>query len=233
MLHTLATRVALVFVGCNDTNGDGKLTAADAGFASFKVEVTNATGTNTANSYDDNGDGVVDRLQTIVTVTNGDGSKTETRTNLSGSDVATAVVINSQVTTTSADGKIITINRDATGGGWVSQKEVQTTNADGSRSYVITDYAKDGVTITDKVTKTISADGKTRTESLDADGNGTTDTTTVHVISVVGGVRTETITEKNGDNSIRDSVSETISTLARGKFRTTPRAISIDFKMAA
>jgi hypothetical protein len=79
-----------------------------------QVSVSNATGSTISNRYDDNGDGVVDRLQTIVTITNGDGSKTETRINSTGSEAATAVMVNRQVTTTSADGKVVRINRDST-----------------------------------------------------------------------------------------------------------------------
>ena len=84
-------------------------------------------------------------------------------------------MINSQVTITSADNKIITINRDATGGGWVSQRHVQTTNADGSRSYVITDFAKYGVTVVDKVTKLISVGCRARDINRALDGNAVND----------------------------------------------------------
>ena len=148
---------------------------ADGSIAFTIKSVTNGTATLTTNSYDDNGDGVVDRLQTITRVTNGDGSKTETRSNYSGSDLATAVVVNSQVTLTSADNKLITINRDATGGGWVSQKEVQTTNPDGSRSDVITDFAKDGVTVVDKLTKQVSVGSRARDINRALDGNADND----------------------------------------------------------
>jgi hypothetical protein len=98
------------------------------------TSVTNATGTAIANSYDDNGDGVIDRLQTITKVVNGNGSKTETVVNKAGADAATAILVNRTVTTTSVDNKIVTIERDSAGGGWFDQREVRTTLADGSRT---------------------------------------------------------------------------------------------------
>ncbi len=64
------------------------------------------------------GDAVTDRLQTVMTVVNGDGSRTETLVNKLGNSAASAVLANRTVTTTSADGKSVTIQRDTTGGGW-------------------------------------------------------------------------------------------------------------------
>jgi hypothetical protein len=75
-------------------DGQGNRTVTSMGYdASGKLafvmtSVTNATGTSITNSYDDTGDMVVDRIQTIVTTTDGNGVKTETRTNSAGSDAA-------------------------------------------------------------------------------------------------------------------------------------------------
>jgi hypothetical protein len=86
------------------------------------TSVTSADGLSISNSYDDNGDSVTDRLQTVMTVVNGDGSRTETLVNKLGNSAATAVLANRTVTTTSADGKSVTIQRDTTGGGWFDQR---------------------------------------------------------------------------------------------------------------
>jgi hypothetical protein len=75
--------------------------------------------------------------------TNGDGSKTETRSNKAGSVAATAVLVNQQVTTTSADGKTVTINRDSTGGGWFDSQKIRSKLADGSRTLTVKMSARD------------------------------------------------------------------------------------------
>jgi Ca2+-binding RTX toxin-like protein len=195
-------------------------TAYDAdGSVAFTVKsVTNPAGTLVTNSYDDNGDGVVDRIQVITKVTNGDGSKTETLVNKVGADAATAITVNRTVTTVSADGKVVTIERDSEGGGWFDQREVRTTNADGSRTTVISDLAQSGAVIKSS-SETVSVNGRTRAEGVDADGNGTTDTTTTHTITVAGNnSRTEVTTVANGDGSLRAGETEMVS--SDGRVRT-------------
>jgi hypothetical protein len=119
-----------------DVNGnrvvDIKAYAAGGDIAFASKTVTSPTGALTTISYDDNGDGVWDRIQSISKVTNGNLSKTTTVTTKSGGVDAAAVTVNVEQTTVSADNKIITINRDSMGGGWFDQSEVRTTNANGS-----------------------------------------------------------------------------------------------------
>jgi hypothetical protein len=97
---TLATEADGSRVETTDTGPDAIRTVVQTGYdAAGAVEfiiksLTNATGTNITNYFDDNGDGVFDRTQTISTVT-----------------------------TTSANGKVVTIERDTTGGGWTDQRE--------------------------------------------------------------------------------------------------------------
>jgi Ca2+-binding RTX toxin-like protein len=182
------------------------------------TSVSNATGTNISNSYDDNGDGVVDRLQTVVTTTNAQGVKSELLINKLGNNASTAVVTSRQETVTSADGKTITVYRDSTGGNWWDSRETRVTNADNSRTFTIVDLAQNGNVISG-VTKTFSIDGKTRTESLDLDGNGSGDTVEVNTVATDAlAVRTETKTIKNNDTTIRATETTTIS--ANGKDKT-------------
>jgi Ca2+-binding RTX toxin-like protein len=189
--------------------------ATDGSVAYAIRSVTSPTGASTTNTYDDNGDGVTDRVQTIVRVTNGDGSRTETVINKMGADAATAVLDDRTVTVTSADNKVVTINRDTNGGGWFDEREVRTTHADGSRTQVISELAQDG-TVIRSTSETMSVNGLTRSEGMDADGNGTTDLTTAHVITVAGdNSRTEVVTETNGDGSVRSSMTETINANGR------------------
>ena len=79
--------------------------------------VSNAAGTLINTAYDDNGDGTVDRLQEITTSTVS-GVKTELEVNALGADAGDAVLATRQQTVTSADGKVVTISRDSTSGGW-------------------------------------------------------------------------------------------------------------------
>ncbi|WP_368039866.1 beta strand repeat-containing protein, partial [Ruegeria atlantica] len=199
---------------------------ADGAISFVITSVTSADGTSIANSYDDNGDGVVDRLQTIVTVTNPDGSKSETVTNKAGSDAGSAVLVNATKTTTSADGKTVTIERDSTGGGWYDQTEVRTTHADDSMIIVTTDRGSDGSVIRSS-TETVSADGLTRTDAIDEDGDGTVDLTISHVIVVnADGTRSETIRHLNEDGSLRSAVTESVS--ADGRTKTITRDLDGD-----
>lgn len=191
--------------------------AADGGVAFRVISATNPAGTASVRFYDDNGDGVTDRLQRIDKVTNGDGSKTETVANRVGADWATGILTSRTVTTTSADGKVITIERDSTGGGWFDQREVWTTNADGSRTEVIQELAQNGSVIHGR-SETVSINGLTRTEGTDRDGNGTAETVESHAITIAGdNSRTEVTEIRNGDGSLRLGETEAVS--ADGKVR--------------
>ncbi|MGC8020782.1 hypothetical protein ACP3WW_24000, partial [Salmonella enterica] len=77
---------------------------------------------------DVNGDGVIDGMQTHVTVVNADGSTTLTLTNFDGTG---SHVLSRTVTTTSADLKTVTIDRDSTGSGIFNQIETDVKDASG------------------------------------------------------------------------------------------------------
>lgn len=205
---------------------------ADGSIAFVNTTVASADGAQIANSYDDNGDGVVDRLQTIDTVTQPDGSTVKTVTNSLGAVAATAILLNETRTTTSADGNTVTIDRDSTGGGWYDQTEVRVTAADGSMTIVTSDRSPPdvGETYGDPirtVTEDVSADGLTRTEAIDDDGDGVADLTMTHVIVVnPDGSRAETVTVLNQDGSVRSVVTETVS--ADGQTKTISRDVDGD-----
>ncbi|TYC53802.1 DUF4214 domain-containing protein, partial [Rhodobacterales bacterium] len=191
--------------------------AQDGAIAYVIHSVTSVDGLSVTNRYDDNGDGVVDRIQTIVTVENPDGTRTETESNFSGSDAATAVLDSRTVTTRSADGKTETIERDSSGGGWFDQREVRVEQADGSMSIVVSNLAQDGSVITSS-SETVSEDGLTRIDSMDRDGDGLADTVESHSVTVAAdGSRTETISVTNRDASLRSHVSEDVSADGRTK----------------
>lgn len=206
--------------GTRTTETKGYLEGGTLAFA--MTTIATADGSSITNRYDDDGDGVVDRIQTAVTTVDGTGIETETLTNWAGSDVATAVLANRRVTTTSADGNTITIERDSTGGGWFDQIETRITLADGSRTIEIEDLTEDG-TVIGRAFETVSADGLTRSQDTDLDGDLDTDVTTVRSIAIDGaGVRTEEVSLYNQDASLRTST-ETV-TAANGQ----DRVISLD-----
>ncbi|WFE88607.1 DUF4214 domain-containing protein [Roseibium porphyridii] len=191
--------------------------AADGSKAYEIQSATSADGSSITNRYDDDGDGVTDRIQTIVTVQNADNSETETEETLAGSDAATAVLKSRTVTTVSADGLTETIERDTMGGGWFNQREVRTEQADGSLTIVISDLAENGTMIKSR-SETVSSDGSVRVDGIDADGDGHADTVETHGIAVhADDSRTETVAVTNQDGSLRSKVTEEVGSDGRSK----------------
>jgi hypothetical protein len=202
-------------------NSDGSTTIdnttlnPDGSVAYEIIGVTSADGNTRTLSVDGDGDGVIDQVQTTATVTNGDGSTTETLTNRNGA----SVLLDRTVTTTSSDRKTISIGRDATGDGLNDQTETRVTAADGSTTITVSDLNPDG-SLKSKTTSTTSANGLTRAVQVDLDGNATNDVTETDATVVNGdGSRTQTVSKTNKDGSLRDkSVTETS---ADGRSKTT------------
>ncbi|KQO53860.1 hypothetical protein ASF08_17175 [Methylobacterium sp. Leaf85] len=194
---------------------------ADGSLASETVSTVSADGLKRTLTFDTSGDGVIDIVQTDLTVNNADGSRTETLTNANASGILQDKV----TTTTSADRKTITILRDPDGNGVVDQKEVDVTASSGAKSLTVTDLNPDGSTA-DAVIHTVSADGQTGTTNSDVDGDGTYDLTTVDVTTTGSdGSRRQVVTDINADASLRDrtitttsadSLTQTIKTDADG-----------------
>ena len=199
--------------GDGSTTIDNKALNPDGSVAHEIIGLTSADGNTRTLSFDHDGDGVIDQVQTIATVTNADNSKTETLTNRNGA----AVLIDRTVTTTSADAKTITIGRDATGDGLNDQTETRVTAADGGTTIAISDLNPDA-SLKAKATTTTSANGLTRTVQLDLDGNTTNDVTEVDATVVnADGSRTKTVTKTNKDGSLRDKATTTTSVDGRTK----------------
>jgi len=209
-------------------NADGsktisnKMLKADGTLAGEIIQTTSADGKSITLSFDRDGDGVIDDVQTRVTVVRPDGSKTETKTNAT----AAGRLLDRTVTETSADGKTITITRDANADTYADQTETRTTYADKSSSIVISDLSRDSTLIRKAIT-TVAADGQARTVQLDLDGDGDADDrefdgTIVHA----DGSRTQTIAVKNGDDSLRSRLVKTSS--ADGRTQTVERDLDGD-----
>ncbi|WP_436092708.1 PA14 domain-containing protein, partial [Devosia sp. LjRoot16] len=186
------------------TNPDGsttivnKATRPNGSLASETVSTVSADGKTRSVSFDNNGDGVVDRVQTDVTVVNGDGSITNTLSDYDGSGT---ILLRRQVTLTSADRKTVTVSRDLDGSGNYDQVETRVTGVDGSLTLTVTQLNADGTTRNETTTIT-SADGHSKTTQVELTGSGAINASRVETTAVAGdGTRTETLTNYAGDGT--------------------------------
>lgn len=170
----------------------------DGQLVSETTRITSANGLNVTSRFDDDGDGVVDRVLTDVTVINANGSRTQTETMRDGGGILTW----SKTTQTSADGKTITIDRDERGGGYPTEREARVTAANNSLTITISQLAQNGSVIS-QVSNVLSSDRLMRTVNVDADGNGAFERRTEH----------QTIRNGDGSRIERDSVLSGTGTL--------------------
>jgi Ca2+-binding RTX toxin-like protein len=170
----------------------------DGQLVSETTRITSANGLSVTSRFDDDGDGVVDRVLTDETVLNANGSRTQTETMRDGGGILTW----SKTTQTSADGKTITIDRDVRGGGYPTERETRVTAANNSLTITISQLAQNGSVIS-QVSNVLSSDRLTRTVNLDADGNASFERRTEH----------QTIRNADGSRIERDSVLSGAGTL--------------------
>lgn len=186
--------------GAGTVTIDNKAYNPNGGLDNETISITSADGNSKTLKRDVDGDGVIDLIQTDLTIGNGDGSKTETLVDAT----AAGVTLDKTVTWTSADGRTTSIQRDLDGNGVFEQTETSTTNGDGSRSDTISDLADNGAVIRSTLVTT-SADGLTRTDRVDENGDGVWDTTITDQTIINGDAsRTETASVTNADGSLRD-----------------------------
>src|SRR5262249_44892558 len=137
------------------TTIDNKAFNPDGSLANETIGTTSADGTFVRLAKDSNGDGVIDRYEIVTTGVNANGSTSETCYNYDGSGVH---VLNRTVTTTSADLKTVTIDRDSTGSGVFDQVETDATDGSGSLTVTISDLNRDQ-SLRDQRITTTSASG--------------------------------------------------------------------------
>jgi trimeric autotransporter adhesin len=185
-------------------NADGSTTIENkaldesGGVAGRITGVTGADGKTRTLSYDNDGDGVTDLVQTDVSVTNADSSITQTLTNKNSG----GVTLDRTVTTTSADGKSISIQRDTNGDTLNDQTESRVTAADGSTTITTSDLNPDG-SLKIKTTSITAANGLTRTAQSDLEGNGTVDITTTDATVVnADSSRTQTVSQTSNNGAL-------------------------------
>ena len=198
--------------GDGSTTIDNKATRPDGSLASETVSTTSASGLSVTTTFDDDGDGVVDRVQNKVTVINGDGSRTETLSRYDGSGT---ILTSQQVTDVSADTNTVTISRDSAGSGTYDQVETDVIDGSGDQTVAVTDLNRDESTRDVRITTT-SADGLSKTVQTELTGSGAINATTTTTTSVdVSGTRTETRTDYAGSGTTASyRVGQKVTTLS-------------------
>jgi hypothetical protein len=138
-----------------------------------------------------------------TTVINADGSTTETASTYNG---AGTVLVNRQVTTTSASGLSTTVQTDINGDGTFDQLQTTVTvlNTDGSRTVTATDFNGSGTVQIGKTVTTTSADGLTTTMQTFIDNHTAADQAETSVTAVnADGSQTATVTDTAGSSQVQ------------------------------
>ncbi|WP_210327727.1 calcium-binding protein [Aminobacter carboxidus] len=210
-----------------DVNGDGlndstKTIVIDAGGAttattslfnpngtlkSRTLEQSDAAGLSVTNKADVNGDSVYDVTVTDITTTNADSSRTRTVRTSSANNT----LIGSVATTTTADSLSQTKREDINGDGTVDRTtaSVMVLNADGSRKETTTTTSASGALLA-KSEELVSANRKTTTVTIDANGDTKTDRTEVSIVNADGSKKL-TGTDFNPNTTIRAKSETTVS----------------------
>lgn len=192
----------------------------DGSIASRTVSTTSADGNSRSTRFDDDGDGVDDRVVNETRVVAGDSSVTETRADYDGSG---NVLIRRQVTTTSADGDTVTIEIDSTGSGSLfDQEEIRVKGVDGSLTVTTRLLNADGSTRAETTTTT-TEDGLNKTVQTELTGSGAVNASQIEATSVAGdGTRIETVISYagSGTSSAHRVASVVSMTSANGDVKT-------------
>jgi hypothetical protein len=173
------------------------------------VTTTSANGLSATTQTDANGDSTFDLTTNDVTVLNANGSRTETITDLN----ANGSLRDKTVTTTSATGLSKTVQVDRDGNGTFEQNitDVTVLNADGSKTETITSKNANGAVVNVSAITT-SGNGLSTTTQSDLNGDGVFDRIRTDVtILNIDGSRTEAVTDRNVDSSLRDQMITTTS----------------------
>ncbi|MGN8119837.1 hypothetical protein ACTJKX_36640 [Labrys sp. 22185] len=196
------------------TNADGSVTTdilgynADGSKAFENVVTVNAAGTSRTIKYDDNGDGVFDRSQTVT------DSKWQTYSNVEmvSNYNADGSLRDSARTERSTDLHWVKTELDRNGDGIVDQRQLQNLEADGSTTTTTSNLAVNGTTI-NQTQVIASANGLSKTTKVDHAGSGTFDQITTDVTVVdAGGNRTQTVTDTGSNGTVLDKTVTITST---------------------
>ncbi|KQT48569.1 hypothetical protein ASG47_09540 [Devosia sp. Leaf420] len=174
---------------------------------------TSADGLSETQEWDTNGDGNFDEVSVRLLEKNTNGAVSETVTNTTFGGAA----LSQTVTTTSADGRTITVKEDADGmGGFDRSKTTKTvTLSDGSTVVTVSKFDGAGTTLLERTVNETSADGRIVKFSRDTNGDGANDqikdmvqhvdgSTTIDVrdFNTAGVLTSRTTTTKTADGSL-------------------------------
>ncbi len=201
------------------TNPDGSTTTTivgsnnDGGIAFRNVLTESANHLLRATSFDDDGNGTIDRTQTDNTVVNPDSSRVRTISDFN----ANGSLADKTTIATSADKKTVTTSLDVDGDGAADQIETYVKNADGSSSTLVNALSANG-SVLSRVYSTSSANGLTKTIQTDADSDTlydhiSTETTVINTDSS----RTKTVTETSRNGTLLGGEVTTTSANASNK----------------
>ncbi|MGJ8528309.1 hypothetical protein [Maritalea sp.] len=200
-------------------NADGSTTIENTGrrtdgsIAHNTVSTISADGNTRTISFDDDGDGVADRVRSESRVLNADGSIVETFDDF---DTSETILLRREQKETSADKNTITISTDANGSGVFDVVETRTTAANGDLTVVIENRNADG-SMHDRQSTTTSADGLSKTVQVELTATGGINgTKTVDTNVAADGTRTETITNYSGDGVTLAHKTSSIKTTISG-----------------
>ncbi|MBY3565708.1 hypothetical protein HFN67_15980 [Rhizobium laguerreae] len=198
-------------------------TNASSLLRSKSTTVTTANGLSKTTTSDVNADGVIDFTDTDVTVIDATNRtqtvQHRTKTGLTGT------LLSQTVTTTSLDGKKITIVEDANGDLKTDRLTEIVVGTDGQTTNTVSTLNSGG-SLVGKTVSVTSADGLSKTTSIDANGDTVNDLVVTDVISTNSdGSRTEIVSSKSGDGTLNgktittttaNSLTQTVKTDANG-----------------
>ncbi|MFF0952207.1 hypothetical protein ACFYE9_32685 [Rhizobium leguminosarum] len=198
--------------------------------------VTTANGLKKTVTSDVNADNVIDFTDIDETVIAAD-KRTQTVQHRTKAGI-TDKLLSQTITTTSTDGKSITIAEDANGDGKNDRFTDIKVDANGITTNKVSTLNSDDSTV-NKIQTVTTADGLSKTTSTDADGDGVYDLVVTDVITNgADGSRTETVTSKNANgvtiattstNTTADSLTQTVKTDANGDgvFEDTTKSVTV------
>jgi hypothetical protein len=171
-----------------DTNGDGKLSAADAEFAKFKVMVTNADGSTTVMTLAALGITEINLTANTVNIELPDGSVITGQTTFMRTNGTTGTVANTTLTADAAGYRVV---------------ETATINFAGERVLTQTGYDKDGGVAFRVISFTIPS-GTASLRMYDDNGDGVTDRVRrIDRVTNGGGSKVETVVNRLGADRYR------------------------------
>ncbi|WP_245502897.1 hypothetical protein [Rhizobium ruizarguesonis] len=181
-------------------------TNASSILRSKSTTITTANGLSTTVNSDVNADGVIDFTDTNVTVID---ATNRTQTVQHRTKSTTGTLLSQTITKTSIDGKSITISEDANGDTKNDKLTEILVGTDGKTTNTVSTLNADGSLVSKTVTLT-SADGLSKTTSVDANGDTVNDLVVTDVITTNSdSSRTETVTSKNANGA---TIGKTVTT---------------------